>query len=208
MPLQENPRLEEALKQARSYRAIPEPKRNGFQSDIIALADGVELLKSNNAQLVSETQGKQSRIDALMLEYCPDEMSEEQKAEWARHQEPVRFGCHCDIEAMPEGFEPDDCVMDKNRDEDCVYAGKLRREGKTKIECAHWRPIKMSPRLAAALAPSAEEPSSGAKVAELAELVRRLSRFAPPGPAAEAIKYLQRHNLEGSSPEGAKAVGE
>ena len=28
----------------------------------------------------------QARIDALMLEYCPDEMSEEQKRNWAAHQ--------------------------------------------------------------------------------------------------------------------------
>ena len=29
------------------------------------------------------------QIDALMLEYCPDEMTDDQKAEWARHQQPV-----------------------------------------------------------------------------------------------------------------------
>lgn len=31
----------------------------------------------------------QAKIDALMLEYCPDEMSEAQKERWARHQQPV-----------------------------------------------------------------------------------------------------------------------
>ena len=31
----------------------------------------------------------QCKLDALMLEYCPDEMTEEQKAEWARHQQPA-----------------------------------------------------------------------------------------------------------------------
>ena len=29
----------------------------------------------------------QARIDALMLEYCPDEMTPEQLANWAAHQE-------------------------------------------------------------------------------------------------------------------------
>jgi hypothetical protein len=35
---------------------------------------------------------KQSEIDRLMLEYCPEEMSDTQKAEWARHQTPVAPG--------------------------------------------------------------------------------------------------------------------
>jgi hypothetical protein len=40
-------------------------------------------------RLTVEVNAKQARIDALMLEFCPDEMSDEQKAEWARHQCPV-----------------------------------------------------------------------------------------------------------------------
>ena len=32
---------------------------------------------------------KQSKIDALMLEFCPEEMTAEQKDNWARHQQPV-----------------------------------------------------------------------------------------------------------------------
>jgi hypothetical protein len=41
-----------------------------------------------------------ARIDALMLEYCPDEMTPEQTAEWARNQVPadetsgLESGCH------------------------------------------------------------------------------------------------------------------
>ena len=31
----------------------------------------------------------QAKIDTLMLEHCPDEMSEEQKSEWAEHQRPA-----------------------------------------------------------------------------------------------------------------------
>jgi len=31
----------------------------------------------------------QAQLDALMLEYCPDEMTETQKENWARHQRPV-----------------------------------------------------------------------------------------------------------------------
>jgi len=28
----------------------------------------------------------QAKIDSLMLEYCPEEMTQEQKDSWARHQ--------------------------------------------------------------------------------------------------------------------------
>lgn len=31
----------------------------------------------------------QAKIDALMLEHCPDEMTDEQKADWAAHQRPA-----------------------------------------------------------------------------------------------------------------------
>ena len=31
----------------------------------------------------------QARIDELMLEYCPDEMTEHQKTTWAEHQRPI-----------------------------------------------------------------------------------------------------------------------
>jgi hypothetical protein len=29
----------------------------------------------------------EAKVDQLMLEYCPDEMTEEQKVNWAKHQE-------------------------------------------------------------------------------------------------------------------------
>ena len=37
-------------------------------------------------RLTRERGSLQARIDALMLEYCPDEMTPEQMAEWARSQ--------------------------------------------------------------------------------------------------------------------------
>jgi hypothetical protein len=37
----------------------------------------------------STQEALQAEIDRLMLEFCPDEMSEEQLAEWARHQRAV-----------------------------------------------------------------------------------------------------------------------
>ncbi len=38
------------------------------------------------AAVVSERDALQASIDALMLEYCPDDMTPEQTKEWARHQ--------------------------------------------------------------------------------------------------------------------------
>ena len=43
----------------------------------------------NIAELLAEMDARQARIDALMLEYCPDEMMVEQRANWAEHQRPV-----------------------------------------------------------------------------------------------------------------------
>lgn len=39
----------------------------------------------------SIAESNQSKIDELMLEYCPDEMTAEQLEEWAKHQQPSYF---------------------------------------------------------------------------------------------------------------------
>lgn len=40
-------------------------------------------------EIVAHIDAQQARIDALMLEFCPEEMTEEQRAEWARNQVPA-----------------------------------------------------------------------------------------------------------------------
>jgi hypothetical protein len=35
---------------------------------------------------IEKVDALQAKIDELMLEYCPEEMTVEQKAEWANHQ--------------------------------------------------------------------------------------------------------------------------
>ena len=35
---------------------------------------------------------QQAKIDRLMLEHCPDEMTQDQRADWAKHQRAVRNG--------------------------------------------------------------------------------------------------------------------
>jgi len=39
--------------------------------------------------LAKECDARQAKIDSLMLEHCPDEMAQEQKDNWAKHQKPV-----------------------------------------------------------------------------------------------------------------------
>lgn len=55
--------------------------------------------------------------------------------------QPTRYGCHCELE---EGIEPDGCVLDEGRPQDCVSAGKLFREGKGKEACSDWRPVNLT----------------------------------------------------------------
>lgn len=40
-------------------------------------------------QLKIELASKQAKIDELMLEFCPDQMTEAQKDNWAKHQVPA-----------------------------------------------------------------------------------------------------------------------
>jgi hypothetical protein len=53
-----------------------------------------------------------------------------------------KHGCHCDLENMPDGYQPDDCVMDYGDHDSCVYARILNGQGKGKEACEYWQPIK------------------------------------------------------------------
>ena len=46
-------------------------------------------LREENERLRARGDAVQARLDALMLEFCPDEMTEEQIETWARHQRPA-----------------------------------------------------------------------------------------------------------------------
>lgn len=52
--------------------------------------------------------------------------------------EDIKFGCHCDL---AEYMEPDGCVLDEDRPQDCVYARILVAKHQTKHQCAYWKPI-------------------------------------------------------------------
>lgn len=46
----------------------------------------VDAARADIAELSAELAHKQAKIDALMLEFCPGEMTDEQIAEWMKHQ--------------------------------------------------------------------------------------------------------------------------
>lgn len=48
-------------------------------------------------ELKAEVVSKQATIDSLMLEYCPDEMTQSQMDEWASHQAPVKSSESYDV---------------------------------------------------------------------------------------------------------------
>ncbi len=54
-----------------------------------ANADGVARLRQRIAELEAANHAKQARIDELMWEYCPGDMTVEQVEEWGRNQRAV-----------------------------------------------------------------------------------------------------------------------
>jgi hypothetical protein len=53
---------------------------------ISELADELAESEISNRAHVAELKSADAKIDALMLEYCPDEMTQEQRDRWAAHQ--------------------------------------------------------------------------------------------------------------------------
>lgn len=54
-----------------------------------ALLARVKELEAEFERVTKELNAKQAVIDSLMLEFCPNEMTSEQLAEWARSQRPA-----------------------------------------------------------------------------------------------------------------------
>ena len=79
-------------------------------------------LMDERDQLRAAVARLQARIDALMLEYCPDEMTAEQTAEWARHQVPHQLTAE-EREAMQRALERGQEVVDD--DELCPHGMPL-----------------------------------------------------------------------------------
>lgn len=60
-----------------------------------------ESLKIQVLYLMRALHAKQAKIDALMLEFCPGEMSKEQRDEWAEHQRPADDVSGCAVCGEP-----------------------------------------------------------------------------------------------------------
>lgn len=62
-------------------------KPNATDIDKLTEEIGWEVVRSSEIKALREENGAlQAKIDLLMLEYCPDEMTPEQMAEWERNQ--------------------------------------------------------------------------------------------------------------------------
>jgi hypothetical protein len=67
------------------------------QTDIFSIP-----LYTSKQALSAETDALQAKIDALMLEFCPAEMTPEQVARWEASQVQIKICANCDT-ALPEG---------------------------------------------------------------------------------------------------------
>jgi len=56
----------------------------------MSLFKAITRLEAELADARRTIEELQAKVDALMLEYCPDEMTAAQKENWARHQEPCQ----------------------------------------------------------------------------------------------------------------------
>jgi hypothetical protein len=63
-----------------------EGKATRVGSPIKKLENVIESQQAANQSLVKIIDGLQARIDELMQEYCPDEMTDNQWDEWEKHQ--------------------------------------------------------------------------------------------------------------------------
>jgi chromosome segregation ATPase len=88
--LKELHRISEALGTNEGHSSVThiETLREQLKDCSAAFDKQQEMLDRNAEQLAN----KQARIDALMFEYCPIEMSLEQIMEWKKHQRPVQEG--------------------------------------------------------------------------------------------------------------------
>lgn len=66
--------------------------RDALIRELLAENERLEAVREATTRMCLDEQDEnerlRARIDALMLEHCPDEMTPEQVAEWERHQVP------------------------------------------------------------------------------------------------------------------------
>jgi hypothetical protein len=87
-------RMVDELLERRAHETPAKPARDADHCDFPDCEQHNALVVENLRRTLAS---KQAKIDALMLEFCPGEMSAEQKAEWAKHQQrsPLEPPEHC-----------------------------------------------------------------------------------------------------------------
>lgn len=79
------------MSSARKRSAIAKANNEAdFQRQRAILAEHHANVMQGFAEVAArKADALQAQLDALMLEYCPDEMTEAQKDNWAKHQKPA-----------------------------------------------------------------------------------------------------------------------
>jgi hypothetical protein len=102
--------------------------QNSEQGNIMYAIEDYRRAPSGEGPLAAEWKDKPHR---LIYDLCKRVEALESKG----------FGCHCDLEP---GMQPDGCVLLDGVADNCVYAQRLREEGKGPSACEYWRPIQLS----------------------------------------------------------------
>jgi hypothetical protein len=74
----------------KSYIEIIKLYSEPIPTELSAMMNHIKELESAVLKLTMDVEFEQCRVDALMLEYCPDDMTEEQKENWTKHQRPYQ----------------------------------------------------------------------------------------------------------------------
>ncbi len=93
--------MSSAKKRAALHKANTEAERLKQKLAVAETMGNVWKAAAEHAARIADE--RQARIDALMLEYCPDEMTEAQKENWAKHQRAVNEDLQQDIETALMG---------------------------------------------------------------------------------------------------------
>lgn len=80
---------QQEITQLREENEILRQQKAGGDTMVSVQWERITTLEATNAAQAEQLAAKQAQIDALMLEYCPDEMGKDQFDEWARNQKPA-----------------------------------------------------------------------------------------------------------------------
>ena len=77
------------IKKLQAENAALKAELAAAQDDVVAWKYEADGFRRNRDALSAELLAAQAKIDSLMFEYCPDEMTPEQISEWGKWQRPI-----------------------------------------------------------------------------------------------------------------------